>query len=188
MDGKPSNAAYPDVRTRDQKWRDRQRDLRWDKMYVSRGMILSQAFASLRTPAAYRVLFVFLSKCRWEQVRRPCTREKVWTITNNGEIVFSYREAKERHGMTDGVFRRAIDELVAVGFIDVAHSGYGLMKDVTLYAVSDRWEHYGTPQFRQAERPKRTQKLGFRKGNKHGKNARQKDLQQLSTTVVNSHG
>jgi hypothetical protein len=187
MDGTSTSAARPDLRTRDQKWQDRQRDLRWDKMYVSRGMILSEAFASLRTPAAFRVLFIFLSKCRWEQVRRPCTREKTWTITNNGEIVFSYLEAKDRYGMTDGVFRRAIDELVAAGFIDVAHSGYGLRKDMTLYGVSDRWERYGTSEFKRAERQKRVQKMGFRKGNQHGKNAREKDLQQLSATVVNSH-
>lgn len=183
-----TNTANPDLRTRDQKWRDRQRDLRWDKMYVSRGMIQSQAFASLRTPAAYRVLFTFLSKCRWEQVRRPCTREKTWTITNNGEITFTYNEALVRYGIKDGQFRRAIDELVAKGFVDVVHSGYGLMKDTTLYALSDRWEHYGTPQFRHAERPRRTQIMGFRKGNKHGKNAREKNLQQLSATTDNSHG
>jgi hypothetical protein len=186
MGEESANPPAPDLRTRDQKWQDRQRDLRWDKMYVSRAMILSRAFASLRTPATYRVLFIFLSKCRWEQVRRPGTREKTWTITNNGEIVFSYLEALERYGMTDGVFRRAIDELVRAGFIDIAHSGYGLMKDETRYAVSNRWEHYDTPQFRQAERPKRTQKMGFRKGNRHGKNARENDLQQLSATVANS--
>jgi hypothetical protein len=150
-------------------------------------MILSQAFASLPTPAAYRVLFIFLNKCCWQWLRRPCTRERTWTITNNGEIQFSYLEALEKYGLTDGVFKRAIDALIAAGFIDIAHSGYGLEKDVTLYAISDRWEHYDTAQFKHAERPRRTQKIGFRRGNKHGKNAKKRDFKQLSTTVVNSY-
>jgi len=156
-------------------------------MFVSRGMILSPAFAALKTAAAHRVLMVFLSKCRVAKVRRPCSRDKSWVVTNNGNLVFSYREARELHGISDGVFRRAIDELVAVGFIDVAHSSMGLQKDATLYTISDRWQRYGTPGFQAAERPKRAIRLGFRKGNQHGKNASDKDFQQLPTTVDSSY-
>lgn len=159
------------MRTRDQRWRDRVHD----KMFISRGMILSPAFAALRTAAAHRVLLLFLSKCRVEKIRRPCSREKGWVVANNGDLTFSYREAREQHGISDGVFRRAIDELVGLGFIDIAHSGYGLHKDATLYAISDRWQRYGTPEFQAAERPKRAEKLGFKKGNQHGKNASEKD-------------
>jgi hypothetical protein len=175
--------ARPDLRTRDEKWRDRIHD----RMFVSRGMIASPAFAALRTPAAYRVLFVFLSKCRVEKVRRPCSRDKAWTVANNGEITFTYREAREIHGMIDGTFRRAIDELVTVGFIDISHSSMGLQKDATRYGISDRWEQYGTPDFRRAQRPKRAEQIGFREGNQHGKNATQKDSQQLPATVDNSY-
>lgn len=173
----------PDLRTRDDKWRGK----RWDRMFISRGMILSPAFGALRTAAAYRVLFIFVSKCRWEKVRRPCSRDKSWIVTNNGEIAFSYREAREQHGMSDGVFRRAIDELITVGFIDVTHSSMGLCKDATLYAISDRWERYGTPDFRPAQRQKRTERIGFSEGNRHGKNAETEDSQQLPATAVNSY-
>jgi hypothetical protein len=37
----------------------------------------------------------------------------------------------------------------------------GLHKDVTLYAISDRWEKYGTDEFIVKKRPKQKQQFGF---------------------------
>lgn len=163
------------LQTREQRYKAR----RWDRMFVRRTMIASKAFASLRTPAAYQVLFRFLAKCQWEPVRLSCKREKTWNIVNNGSIEFCYSEAA-RYGISSKRFARALDELLRVGFIDIAHTGYGLHKDKTLYAISDRWERFGTPEFEKAERPQRTEKLGFRKGNRHGRYAKQRGI----STVV----
>jgi hypothetical protein len=157
------------LRTREQRYRDS----RWDRMFVRRAMIESKAFADLKTPAAYQVLFRFLAKRQWEHVRRPCTREKSWVIANNGSIEFCYTEA-ERHGLSPKQFTKAIDELLRVGFIDITHTGYGLHKDKTLYAVSDRWEAYDTEGFEVKERPQRRQKIGFQTGNGHGRNSKAK--------------
>jgi hypothetical protein len=144
-------------------------------MFVSRKVITSKAFLSLATATACQVYFIFLSKCRWEKVQtRPGSRDKAWVITNNKEIQFSYREALEKYGMKDGRFRKAIDELLRVGLIDIAHSGFGLHKDRTLYAISDRWEKFGTAEFQRVERPKRRERIGFQKGNRHGRHSRQK--------------
>jgi hypothetical protein len=119
---------------------------------------------------------VFLSKCQWEKAQiRPGSRDKAWVIVNDGEIQFSYREAETKYGISAGRFTKAIDELVRVGLIDIAHSGFGLHKDCTLYAISGRWEKLGTDEFEPAERPKRREKLGFRKGNTHGRNSRRKE-------------
>ncbi|GAH34362.1 unnamed protein product [marine sediment metagenome] len=105
---------------------------------------------------------------------RPMSREKEWRITNNGEIQFSYREAKKEHHISNGRFTRAIDDLIRVGLIDIAKTGFGLHKDVTLYAISDRWKKFGTDEFMVKKRQKRKQNLGFAKGNSYGKNCRQK--------------
>ena len=152
--------------TREQRFRAR----KWDKMFVSRSMITSKAFLALRTAAACQVFMIFLGKCRMEKVQtRPMRREKEWTITNNGEIQFTYKEAENKCGISTGKFLRAIEELVRVGLIDIAKSGFGLHKDITLYAISDRWEKFGTDEFVVKERPKRTQQIGFAKGNNYGK-------------------
>ncbi len=92
---------------------------------------------------------------------RPMSRENEWRITNNGEIQFSYVEAETQYGISCGKFRRAIDDVVRVGLIDIAKTGLGLHRDVTLYAISNRWEKFGTDEFVVRKRPRRKQQLGF---------------------------
>ncbi len=158
------------LQTREQRYKARC----WDRMFISRRVITSTAFLSLRTATACQVYLIFRGKCRLEKVQaRPGSRDKTYVIANNGKIQFTYKEAFEKYGISAKRFTKAIDELVCVGLIDIAHSGFGLQKDVTLYAISDRWERFGTPEFEKAQRAKRTEKIGFRKGNKHGRYARQ---------------
>lgn len=155
------------LQTREQQFRAR----KWDRMFVSRAMVESEAFADLKTPAAYQVLFRFLGKRQWKKVQtRPGSRDNSWIISNNGSIEFRYTEANN-YGLSDKVFARALDELIRVGFLDIAHSGYGLHKDRTLYSISDRWKAFGTDRFEVRERPRRKQHLGFQKGNGHGRNS-----------------
>ena len=156
--------------TREQRYRAKQ----WDRMFTSRAMITSEAIRSLTTATACQVFLIFLTKCQWEELQiRPGSRDKAWFIVNNGQIQFTYLEAQEKWGISSGCFKRAIDEVVHVGLIDITHSGFGLRKDCTLYAISDRWRKFGTDEdeFEHAERPKRTEKLGFKKGNRHGRNS-----------------
>jgi len=105
---------------------------------------------------------------------RPMSREKEWHISNNGEIQFSYIEAEQKWAIKSGRFTRAIDDLIRVGLIDIAKTGFGLHKDCTLYAISDRWEKFGTDEFVVMKRPKRKQQIGFVRGNSYGKNSREK--------------
>lgn len=155
--------------TREQRFRAE----KWDRMFVSRALIKSKAFWDLKTATSCRVFFIFLSKCRVEKVRTtPGSRDREYAITNNGEIRFSYIEAEEKYGISDGKFTRAIDDLVRVGVIDIAKTGLGLKKDVTLYAISDRWEKYATDEFVVKKRPKRKQQFGFTNKNRHGRNCK----------------
>jgi len=168
------------LKTRDQRFKE----AKWDRMFVSRRQITSKAFLSLKTPAACQAFLIFLNKCRWEKANiSPVGREKKYVIANNGKIQFTYIEAKEKWGISEGKFLRAIDQLVSVGLIDIAKSGFGLHKDKTLYAISDRWEKYETDDFVVQERPKRSEILGFKNGNRHGRNCR---LNKKSTVVHNS--
>jgi hypothetical protein len=105
-------------------------------------------------------------------------------ILNNGEIEFTYAEAKRKYGITAGRFRRTIDELVEKGFLDISETGMGLYKMATHYAISDRWRWWGTESFKSAKRPEpNIRGCGFRKGNKLWQKARRK-----KSTAIRAHG
>jgi hypothetical protein len=157
------------LKTREQRFRAR----KWNKMFVSRAVITSKAFLALKKVAACQVYLIFLSKCRMEKLQtRPGRSEREWFITNRDELQFAYAEAEEKYGISAGKFTRAIDDLIRVGLIDITKTGLGLHKDVTLYAISDRWEKYGTDEFVVKKRPKRKQQYGFTNKNKHGRNCK----------------
>ena len=135
-------------------------------MYINKRVVFSLAFLSLRSATAIKVYLIFLYKCKWEKLPiRPGCKDKEWCITNNGKIQFTYDEA-EKYGISRGTFVIVIDKLIEVGLIDISKQGSGLHKDVSLYAISDRWEKYGTPEFEKQARKKRKTQYGFAKGNK----------------------
>ena len=157
------------LRTREQKHRRR----KYNDMYISREVIMSTAFRKL-TGTAIRVYLFFLNK----RVMKPFEGGKAkrsgkgkYYIQNQGEIQFTYREAQEKYGISRGAFRDAIDLNIAVGLIDIAYTGMGVCKDVSLYAISERWQLYGTDDFVEIERLRKKHGFGFKKGNKHGKNS-----------------
>ena len=155
-----------------------------DSMYISKKMIKSNAWFDLKTSAACQVYMIFLTKCKTEKVKAlPMRPEQKWIIANNGVIQFTYREALKKWGIKDKRFIKAIDELIRVGLIDIIRTGSGLHKDVTLYAISERWKKFGTDKFVSKERPKRKTHYGFAKGNKLGRNTKSKQSQHSSVTV-----
>jgi hypothetical protein len=88
------------------------------------------------------------------------------TITNNGEIMFTYGEAKELGMRSSETFGRVIRELVERGFIDIALQGNWYQKEPTKFAISERWKRYGTPDFVKVEVPRQLPKgIGFKKQN-----------------------
>jgi len=171
----------PDIRTREQRHRDSKRDA----MYVSRRMVLeSAAFAALgrmRSAIPMYVLLLFYTKRDIRKRRRPGTRDPYYPIVNNGELVFTYNEARERYGIHTRQFASALDVLLELGFLDVAYAGSGTQKDVSLYAISDRWRLYGTPAFVPAKRPQRSSRIGFQKGNRVGRPCRRKKKSTVSS-------
>jgi len=79
----------------------------------------------------------------------------------NGQIEFTYEEAKKELGIDKKTFTRAIDELILKGFIDIVHQGGGLCRGKNLYSISDRWQLYGTDKFIEKHREKRKRIYGY---------------------------
>lgn len=136
-------------------------------------LLKSKAYRSLRTPTSYFVLGIFMTKR--QMVKGGRSGKERWDIINNGEIEFTYPEAKKKYGISSGAFRNAIDELREKGFIDIAATGMGVHKVKTLYSISDRWKLYGTPGYEPAKpRPRKPINRGFQKGNTLGRNCKKK--------------
>ena len=124
--------------------------------WIEKEMIPSPAFNKLNG-RSMKVLLLFLIRRQWKQAGR----KGKWYTTNDGQIVFPYKEAKKKFKIPKSSFARAIDSLVEYGFIDIAHLGGGLIGDCTRYFISNRWKYYDTDRFIQKKRPKDTRGFGF---------------------------
>jgi len=120
----------------------------------------SPAFRKL-TASSILVLFEFLYRRQMVELGR---RDR-WVTKNNGEIVLTYAETTTRFGIARSTFRNSIDQLVKLGFIDIAHHGGGMMKDSSKYGISERWRDYGKEEFIEKSRNKDHRKLGYTKNN-----------------------
>ena len=144
-------------------------------IWIEREMILSPAFRKLNG-RAMEVLLLFLYRRQWS---RPSRKGK-WCTTNNGEIVFPYKEAKKRFKIPKSSFARAIDKLMEHGFIEIAHLGGSLIGDCTRYSISNRWRNYDTERFVQKKRPKDKRGFGFTAKNWEEKTGRKRRKQSKS--------
>lgn len=125
---------------------------------VEKNILNSRAFRALSGSGKY-IFFQFLIKRKFVQVN--IKREKTWICTNCDELTFSYEEASRKHQYTATKFRRAIDELVKLGFIDLVKVGGRSYMNYTIYALSDRWEKYGTNSFVENSRSKICNSQGY---------------------------
>ena len=133
-----------------------------NSIFLPRSIIIDSNLFWSMPKTAIRVYMIFKGKCVVEKVNAKSGRESGWMIKNNGKIKFSYKEAKEKYGISCGSFAKAIDSLIEKGFIDLDHQGSGTQDDYNLYAISDRWKSYGTEFFVKAARTKRTDNRGKR--------------------------
>ena len=131
-----------------------------DGMFIPKRMHRCRAFREL-TASSILVLLEFLSRRQMVKVGRRYR----WLIKNNGEIVLTYAETTAKFGIARSTFRNSIDQLVKLGFIDIAHHGGGMMKDSSKYGISERWREYGKEEFIKKSRKKDNRKLGYTKDN-----------------------
>lgn len=106
---------------------------------ISRVLLESPAYQSLRTVAAAKALPVFIAK--WGHAEAT----KGQPVCN-----FHYSEAERLHGISRKSFARGLQELHSVGFIDVPEKGgvwNGNRWTATVYRKSERWRKFGTADF-----------------------------------------
>ena len=138
-----------------QKWINGTHSPNEEKIYITKELLRSSVYRSLGRVSMI-VYQDFLSKSIFKKDRK----NKVWQISNNGELIYTYQEAEE-NGFSSTQFRNAIDELQAKGLIDIYHQGHGGRKpkdgegDFTTYWLDDRWMEYGTDDFRPPRKPRR---------------------------------
>ena len=124
-------------------------------IYLPRDLTESEAFRKLGG-TSFKVLVIFYRKRVMLQVPKLNAKKgKEWICTNDGKITFYYSEAEKKYKISRKTFSRVIDELVSLGFIDIARAGIGYAKVPTLYIISDRWRKFGTQEFEKVERKKR---------------------------------
>ena len=119
--------------------------LRLGPVVIDREIFFSTPYLTLGR-RSIQVLMIFLCKRKMSKIKIGKRQE--WQITNNGKIVFTYREAEQKYEISRGAFSRAINELVKFGFIEITRPGIGYAKIETHYAISDRWKKYGTDEFK----------------------------------------
>ncbi len=140
-------------------------------IYIEKSLIKSKAFNSLTGKSA-QVLMIIMTKRVFRSISGKKSR---YSLVNNGEINFTYSEAKKFYGFSDGVFKRAISQLIDTGFIKVESNG-GLYKQPNKFRLLENWKDFGTHKFRLPEKTKnRYEGIGFQKGNKYGKNCKKRD-------------
>jgi len=119
-------------------------------LYLTSELLKSRAFIKLMQEGgkALAVFIIFMEKRTLSlNPNKRAKRIKKYIITNNGQITFYYREAKNRYGFSYCAFSKAIDKLIELGFIDIAQQGVGWARTPTLYTISDRWENYDSDDF-----------------------------------------
>ena len=91
---------------------------------------------------------------KWKRNRWSSGRYK---ITNNGEIIFTYAEARELGIRSDRtilkVFREVIEDLGFIDMVDCQKRSY-IAQEPIKYAISDGWRKYGTPQYQAVKIPR----------------------------------
>ena len=128
-------------------------------IYLEPQLLDSPAFNELNR-TELRVLIHFYRKRQFPS--KKGRKKRSHEILNNGQIVFTYREAAETLGVSKSAFTRALDGLSEHGFIDIGLTGAGLYRSATKYGISTRWKRWGTPQFVELQRRRPTRTLrGF---------------------------
>jgi hypothetical protein len=128
-------------------------------------LIESEAFEDLSGKAAMLVLIRFHQKAYKKRKDGRKRGLKNLVVTNNGEIIFTYAEAKELGIKSSQTFYKVIKELVEeLGFINIAYRGNYYQNEPSRYSISERWKRYKTDNYEKIKIPRILPKgIGFKK-------------------------
>ena len=135
--------------------------------FIKREMYQSKAFLALgcRGNGVYsslspQLLILFLDKRQFVKPKGKKGRNGKRVCVNADNLSMTYGEVEKKYGVTKPRFTRAIDELLAKGFIEVKHHGGAYKRDKTIYSLSDEWMLWRTGLVCNS-RPKKDVKRGF---------------------------
>ena len=115
-------------------------------VYIERDILESDAYWDL-TGAAPQVYMVFLMKR--ELSDKGFGKDKARIVVNNGEITYTFVEACKNHRIPKSTFLRVRDQLIKVGFIEIADDGG--CHHTTKYAISNNWRNYPEQTFERSK-------------------------------------
>lgn len=113
-------------------------------------MIRSKAFIKL-TGAAKQILlelYMRLILDRYKPHKHSDRSKEQFYAKNNGKLVLSYKSIHKQFGYSTATISKAIDRLVANGFIEIAELGIGVKRISHKIALVKNWEKYGTDEFK----------------------------------------
>lgn len=131
-----------------------------ERVFFERPLLDSPAFRKL-SRGALLIYLDFLGKRQMERDRIT----KRWYIKNNGEIIYTYSEAKDK-GISATQFRDWIDQLIKHGFLGIAHQGKGGRKpqngkgDFSKYFISEHWKNFSDNDFKPKSHRKKDKRQG----------------------------
>lgn len=137
------------------------------RAFIPPEVLASRAYLTIRSGKTHIVLVRFWQKAYQKQTSRKKKGVKNLEITNNGEIIFTYSEALAL-GISAATFYKALKDLLARGFIDIAETGNWYEKQPTKFSIAWRFLKYGQPDFEKVDWERGLPAgLGFQKKTKH---------------------
>jgi len=120
-------------------------------VYITSKILNSKAFNEL-SGSGIKALLRFMQKRKWKVEKKG--RKKVIIYDLHG-LVFTYAEARSILNISDRQFLNILNKLVEIGFLDIEHQGGAYGHDYSRYALSERWQLYGTSSFKTMEKKRR---------------------------------
>ncbi len=105
--------------------------------WVERELFESKAYISLKGFAP-QLLVLFLAKRQFAKIGRKGKEKR--TCTNQNDLTMTYIELQKKYGITKPRAIRAIDQLLANGFITIINPGGGYKQDKAIYGLSENWK------------------------------------------------
>ena len=129
-----------------------------NKAWIDTELILSPAFISL-SGFAVPLFLILHTKRKFSRIGKG--KSKKYICTNCDNLNIAYVEYERKYGITQPRLTRAIDDLLAKGFLECKHTGGACKQDKSVYAFSDQWVLW-QPGMIIFTRPKDGIKRGFR--------------------------
>jgi len=99
-------------------------------------MLESKAYLSLKGFAP-QLLILILGKRQFQKHSRTGKQKRI--CINCDKLNITYTEFKNKYGISQPRMTRAIDELLAKGFITIVYPGGTYKQDKAVYALSENW-------------------------------------------------